>query len=317
MAPVALRYAPCLRRDCLVAELKAQVPLNWSPILLARDGTSQGSAPVAAPTSGSTWAYVCVATGNAHARGCAVVLRSIARTGTPHVLHALLGPGESVGKAEIEALHALGAVTSKMERTLQVRSESHWSTLSASKFGVWRLEQYDKILFVDADVVVLKPLDSLFDLVDKPGMIAAPQDPVYLVTGPPALVTSLFVAVPSVATYEELVETMVNDPAYKTNSMSDSRVARSVFSGSKWVEIPPQYHMSSWMFEVRHIPAQRLLNAAHSIHYSGGNKPLYSGVFGGVSSCTSSGRFLWPLWAAMRADAVHPRTKVDPLVVAG
>ena len=302
--------APCLRRDCIVAELKAGNPLDWSAILL---GSAPDGSVVAQETQGATWegerdgsrAYVCVATGDAHAYGCGVVLRSIGRTGTDATLHALLGPEGSVSQGEVDKLVAAGIVVSYMESILSVRSKSHWSTKSASKFQVWNLVQYSKIMFVDADVVVLKPMDALFDLVEEADTIAAPQDPVLLVTGPHELVSSLFVTIPSRSTYARLVEDMTSDPVYGTNAMSDSRVVRRVFAGEAWVEIPPEFHVSSWMWEIRHIPPQRLLAAAHSIHYSGGNKPLYSGLFGGVSACSTNGAFLAPLWNAMAADAVR------------
>jgi lipopolysaccharide biosynthesis glycosyltransferase len=40
----------------------------------------------------------------------------------------------------------------------------HWKNVSCTKFRCLELTQYDKIMFMDADLVVVKNIDSLFDL---------------------------------------------------------------------------------------------------------------------------------------------------------
>ena len=46
---------------------------------------------------------------------------------------------------------------------------------AADKLTVWRLTQYTRVLFLDVDVLVLRPLDALFDEPSQrgPGVAAA------------------------------------------------------------------------------------------------------------------------------------------------
>ena len=67
-----------------------------------------------------------------------------------------------------------------------------------TKLNAWQLTQFDKCVFLDADTLVLKNVDELFD---RPELSAAPD-----VGWPDCFNSGVFVFVPSEATYQSLIQ---------------------------------------------------------------------------------------------------------------
>jgi glycogenin glucosyltransferase len=77
---------------------------------------------------------------------------------------------------------------------------------SLTKIELWRLEQYDKVVYLDPDVFPLRSIDELFDLEE---LSAAPE-----IGWPDWFNTSVFVAAPSADTYTALKEMTEQDRLY-------------------------------------------------------------------------------------------------------
>lgn len=74
---------------------------------------------------------------------------------------------------------------------------------SLTKIELWRLEQYDKVVYLDPDVFPLRSIDELFDLDE---LSAAPE-----IGWPDWFNTCVFVATPDEETYTDLKEMTEQD----------------------------------------------------------------------------------------------------------
>lgn len=72
-----------------------------------------------------------------------------------------------------------------------------------TKLHLFRLTQYSKIIFLDADTLVLRPLTALFDL--ECAFAAAPD-----IGWPDAFNSGVMVATPSDATFADLIAMMAD-----------------------------------------------------------------------------------------------------------
>ncbi|XP_027091271.1 UDP-glucuronate:xylan alpha-glucuronosyltransferase 2-like isoform X1 [Coffea arabica] len=100
----------------------------------------------------SSEAYVC---------GAIALAQSLLQTGTKRDLILLLD--RSISKPKREALAKAGWKFRFIERIRNPRAEKNtYNEYNYSKFRLWQLAEYDKIIFIDADVIVLRNLDILF-----------------------------------------------------------------------------------------------------------------------------------------------------------
>ncbi|GAV86722.1 Glyco_transf_8 domain-containing protein [Cephalotus follicularis] len=100
----------------------------------------------------SSESYVC---------GAITLAQSLLQTGTKRDLVLLLDDSISVPKRE--ALGKAGWKLRFIKRIRNPRSEKNsYNEYNYSKFRLWQLTDYDKLIFVDADIIVLRNLDLLF-----------------------------------------------------------------------------------------------------------------------------------------------------------
>ncbi|XP_020534769.1 UDP-glucuronate:xylan alpha-glucuronosyltransferase 2 isoform X2 [Jatropha curcas] len=100
----------------------------------------------------SSESYVC---------GAIALAQSLRQSGTKRDLILLLDKSISVPKRE--ALAAAGWKIRIIKRIRNPRAEKHsYNEYNYSKFRLWQLTDYDKIIFIDADIIVLRNLDILF-----------------------------------------------------------------------------------------------------------------------------------------------------------
>jgi len=78
--------------------------------------------------------------------------------------------------------------------------------LTFTKLHAWRLTQYDKCVFLDADTLVLQNADELFD---RPDFSAAPN-----IGLPDFFNSGVFVFAPSLDTYRQLVQLSVQEGSF-------------------------------------------------------------------------------------------------------
>ncbi|KAF8038775.1 hypothetical protein BT93_B1354 [Corymbia citriodora subsp. variegata] len=133
----------------------------------------------------SSEAYVC---------GAISLAQSIRRTGSTKDL--VLLADDSITDRSLEGLQAAGW---KIWRIQRIRSpnakKGAYNEWNFSKLRVWQLKQYDKLIFIDADLVVLRNIDEFFIY---PQLSAAPNNGVLFNSG-------IMVIEPSTCVFEDLM----------------------------------------------------------------------------------------------------------------
>ncbi|XP_022752321.1 UDP-glucuronate:xylan alpha-glucuronosyltransferase 2-like [Durio zibethinus] len=111
----------------------------------------------------SSESYVC---------GAIALAQSLLKTGTNRDLILLLDG--SISEAQRDALKAAGWQLRFIKRIRNPRAEKgSYNEYNYSKFRLWQLTDYDKVIFIDADIIVLRNLDPLFHF---PQMTATGND---------------------------------------------------------------------------------------------------------------------------------------------
>ncbi|KAI3673018.1 hypothetical protein L6452_39126 [Arctium lappa] len=111
----------------------------------------------------SSETYVC---------GAIMLAQTLLKTGTKHDLILLIDTSISVAKRH--ALSNAGWTIRIIERIRNPRAENNtYNEYNYSKFRLWQLTDYDKIIFIDSDILVLRNLDIIFNF---PQMSAVGND---------------------------------------------------------------------------------------------------------------------------------------------
>ncbi|XP_059637238.1 UDP-glucuronate:xylan alpha-glucuronosyltransferase 2 [Cornus florida] len=111
----------------------------------------------------STESYVC---------GAITLAQSLLQTGTKRDLVLLID--KSISPPKRDALAAAGWKIRLIKRIRNPRAEKNtYNEYNYSKFRLWQLTDYTKIIFIDADIIVLRNLDLLFHF---PQMSASGND---------------------------------------------------------------------------------------------------------------------------------------------
>lgn len=111
----------------------------------------------------SSEAYVC---------GAITLAQSLRQSGTNRDLIILLD--KSISEPKRAALAKAGWKIRFIKRIRNPKAEKHsYNEYNYSKFRLWLLTDYDKIIFIDADIIVLRNLDILFQF---PQMTAVGND---------------------------------------------------------------------------------------------------------------------------------------------
>ncbi|KAJ4428320.1 hypothetical protein ANN_24339, partial [Periplaneta americana] len=170
------------------------------------------------PSSFAGFAWVTLATNDSYSLGALVLAHSLRRAGTTHDLVALVTPGVSAAmryalypaliKIELDVSRGqLSSVFNVVQEVnvLDSRDEANLALLERPDLGItftklhcWRLTQYEKCVFLDADTLVLKNCDELFE---REELSAAP-DPGW----PDCFNSGVFVYRPSVDTFNALIK---------------------------------------------------------------------------------------------------------------
>lgn len=93
--------------------------------------------------------------------GAITLAQSLLRTGTKRDLILLLD--NSISESKRDALIKAGWKLRFIKRIRNPRAEKNtYNEYNYSKFRLWQLTHYDKIIFIDADIIVLRNIDLLF-----------------------------------------------------------------------------------------------------------------------------------------------------------
>lgn len=176
------------------------------------------------------YAYVTLVTNTDYALGAEALLRSLTLTDTQAeivVMHtggveeAALAPLSALGarlyRAELlptsdafNARHRRGRIHAENPFTKGRKPDFHTPLDNFAKLRLWELEEYDRVVFIDADAVVVRNIDRLFRY---PEFSAAPN--VYeSLSDFHRLNSGVFVAKPSRVTFDAMLARLDAPDAY-------------------------------------------------------------------------------------------------------
>lgn len=220
-------------------------------------------------------AYVTMVNDPRYIEGVKVLSHSLAATGTDAPLIILVSDLSDFEMAELEGLPAAIRSVDHIEVATSVSRNFPMRSKTFSKINAWLLEEYDRCVFIDADILVLNRLDYLFEYSE----FAAAGTAEYFNTG-------VFVFEPSRGTYEllrEAIETIATDDSYADDSEQEllQRVFRSGFQELPYRSNFRPYHgrglsrhgLQRWKASRWLVRRLRPEWSPDTIHYIGYPKP--------------------------------------------
>ncbi|CAH1121608.1 unnamed protein product [Ceutorhynchus assimilis] len=216
------------------------------------------------------FAWVTLATNDSYSLGALVLAHSLKQAGTAHQLAVLVTPG--VTSAMREKLANVFNVVQEVN-ILDSRDEANLRLLKRPELGItftklhcWRLTQFEKCVFLDADTLVLQNADELFE---REELSAAPD-----VGWPDCFNSGVFVYRPALDTFEKLVQFALEKGSFDGG---DQGLLNLYFSDWAHKDIskhlPFIYNMCSTAC-YSYLPAFKQFGAhAKIIHFIGAQKP--------------------------------------------
>jgi glycogenin glucosyltransferase len=155
-------------------------------------------------------AWVTLATNDTYALGAMVLANSLKRVQTAKKLHCLVTTGVSSGMKDhlnevFDAVTTVNVLDSEDAENLALIGRPDLG-VTFTKLHCWRLTQYSKCVFLDADTLVLQNSDELFEYEE---LSAAPD-----IGWPDIFNSGVFVFRPSVETYRGLIQTSLSEGSF-------------------------------------------------------------------------------------------------------
>ncbi|RZC40559.1 app1-like, partial [Asbolus verrucosus] len=215
-------------------------------------------------------AWVTLATNDSYSLGALVLAHSLKQVGTTKQLVVLVTPGVTNPMREklssvFDVVQEVNILDSKDETNLRLLKRPELG-VTFTKLHCWRLTQFDKCVFLDADTLVLQNCDELFD---REELSAAPD-----VGWPDCFNSGVFVYRPSNETYEKLVQFALEKGSFDGG---DQGLLNLYFSDWSTKDIskhlPFIYNLCSTAC-YSYLPAFKQFGAdAKVIHFIGASKP--------------------------------------------
>jgi alpha-N-acetylglucosamine transferase len=208
----------------------------------------------------SRHAYVTLVTNADYSRGAAALIRSLRLTGTGAdiiVMHTGGAPREALARlaatgvlfqpvdllptsAAFNERHGRARLHGTAPFTKGEKPSFHTPLDNFAKLRLWQLTEYDKVVFIDADAIVLRNIDRLFAY---PEFSAAPN--VYeSLTDFRRLNSGVFVARPSQATFDAMLERLDRPDAFWRRT--DQTFLESFFP--EWQGLPVFFNMLQYVW---------------------------------------------------------------------
>lgn len=158
-----------------------------------------------------------LATNDSYSLGALVVAHSLKKVSTQHQLAVLITPGVSeTMRAKLQdvfdVVQLVDVLDSKDSANLAVLKRPELG-ITFTKLHCWTLTQFEKCVFLDADVIVLQNSDELFE---REELSAAPD-----VGWPDCFNTGVFVFKPSVDTYGKLIQFAESSGSFDGKNRTD------------------------------------------------------------------------------------------------
>ena len=235
---------------------------------------SEGLAPEC--PANSHFAYVTLATNADYALGALALINSIKATGTDAdcvVLHtavpeASLAPLRAAGgrliraelldtSDEFNAAHARDALHARAAFTKGTKPPFHTPLDNFTKLRLWQLTEYEAVVFIDADALMLKNCDKLFAY---PEFCAAPN--VYeSLADFHRMNSGVFTARPSAATFAAMMDRLDRPGVFWRRT--DQTFLQDFFPD--WHGLPVFYNMLQYVWF--NMPALWSCDEIHILHF--------------------------------------------------
>ncbi|XP_011869506.1 PREDICTED: nascent polypeptide-associated complex subunit alpha, muscle-specific form isoform X2 [Vollenhovia emeryi] len=265
------------------------------------------------------YAWVTLATNDAYSLGALVLAHSLRRVGTKYELACLVTPGVTATMRE-----KLSAVFSLVQEVnvLDSKDEANLALLARPELGItftklhcWRLTQYEKCVFVDADALVVRNCDELFEREE----LSAAAD----VGWPDCFNSGVFVFRPSQQTFASITAFAAAKGSFDGG---DQGLLNMYFSDWATKDIskhlPFIYNMCSTA-TYSYLPAfKQFGDDVRIIHFIGITKPWlqYFDTLTGTVQPPSGSVHLQPLlqlWWNLFCERVHPQLSPSMAGIAG
>uniref|UniRef100_A0A914UTH8 glycogenin glucosyltransferase n=1 Tax=Plectus sambesii TaxID=2011161 RepID=A0A914UTH8_9BILA len=219
-----------------------------------------------------TEAWVTLATNDAYALGALVLAQSLRRAETTRKIHCLVTPGVSGGMREhmnsvFDAVTQVDILNSGDQENLQLIGRPDLG-VTFTKLHCWRLTQYTRCVFLDADTLVLRNSDELFQ---REELSAAPD-----IGWPDIFNTGVFVFRPSLDTYRALLSVAISEGSFDGG---DQGLLNTYFSD--WREkdasfrLPFIFNMSSGAVYTYAAAYKKFGADVKIVHFLGSVKPWH------------------------------------------
>ncbi|RRT47178.1 hypothetical protein B296_00036720 [Ensete ventricosum] len=133
---------------------KLRLPIGSCELAVPPKAAGEGTREAYATILHSAQVYVC---------GAIAAARSIRLAGSTRDLVILVD--ESISKHHRSGLEAAGWKVRVIQRIRNPKAEKNaYNEYNYSKFRLWQLTEYDKVIFIDADLLILRNIDFLFGM---------------------------------------------------------------------------------------------------------------------------------------------------------
>uniref|UniRef100_A0A7E4VMQ5 glycogenin glucosyltransferase n=1 Tax=Panagrellus redivivus TaxID=6233 RepID=A0A7E4VMQ5_PANRE len=220
-------------------------------------------------------AWVTLATNDGYAIGALVLAHSLRQSGTQHALHILYTDGVSPAlRAQLTSVFT----ASTLVNVLDSRDIANLALIGRPDLGVtftklhaYRLTQYTKAVFLDADTLVVQNADELFE---RPSFAAAPD-----IGWPDFFNSGVFVFTPSEQTYHELVELATSQGSFDGG---DQGLLNQYYSNWRELDaahrLPFIYNVTSGAIYSYAAALKKAGKDIKIVHFLGSAKPWQKGA---------------------------------------
>jgi glycogenin glucosyltransferase len=230
----------------------------------------------------SNEAYVTLVTNEAYVSGACVLAQSLRNSGTAKTLCCMVVEG-ALSEDSLAALRALFTCLSPVS-LLDSGDAANLALLGRPELGptftkicLWQLTQFKKVVFLDADTLVLQNIDDLFG---RPEFSACPD-----AGWPDCFNSGVFVAVPSEATFHELLRFAANQGSFDGGDQGLLNAFFSSWSTSAAEHRIPFTYNLTINAAYSYAPAfARFQKDVKVVHFIGAHKPwnFYRFADGGI-----------------------------------
>lgn len=212
--------------------------------------------------SNERYAFVCGAVNDGYGQGCIVVAKSLILSGScssKDVDIVILALNET----SEEVLRSIKGINPDMVKvhnveTIRGGTETTHYRDSFVKLRVWELLEYRKVIWLDSDLIVKADIYHLFEEEE----LTAPDELFMLYFDPSIFTTGMFLAEPSVITFNALMEST------RTKKFAaDMPLLNDYFRPKKRLGL--SYLVLAWVFEMPGMLYKELYDVAKTIHFNG------------------------------------------------